>query len=299
MPRGRAWCARVSPAAASTSSWTARSTSWWTARRGPGWCVATSSARPPSSSASRPSPISWPTVRCASSTSPARTCAASCWRTRGHVSGPRRPDAAPAEREPVAEVAGPVERPFPPGDYPLVVVGSGPGAIQVSYASREWAWRHAVLSRGSAPGGMFRRFPFFQRLLSWTKPYAPAARGERAFERYDWNSLLAREGDDTPVAADQAVWSTSWTAPPSSPRGRRWRRHRRVRRAHGCGLRYGCTWTSRPRGGARRRPLLLHTSDGTYRARVLDLCRGRRRGVAAGHARHGTRRPLRLHAPRR
>ena len=39
---------------------------------------------------------------------------------------------------------------------------------------------------------MFRRWPFFQRLLSWTKPYAPAARGTRAYERYDWNSLLAR-----------------------------------------------------------------------------------------------------------
>ena len=24
---------------------------------------------------------------------------------------------------------------------------------------------------------MFRRWPFFQRLLSWTKPYAPAPRG--------------------------------------------------------------------------------------------------------------------------
>jgi hypothetical protein len=28
------------------------------------------------------------------------------------------------------------ERPFPPGDYPLVVVGSGPGALQVSYSLR-------------------------------------------------------------------------------------------------------------------------------------------------------------------
>jgi hypothetical protein len=35
---------------------------------------------------------------------------------------------------------------------------------------------------------MFLRFPFFQRLLSWTKPYAPVPRGTRAYERYDWNS---------------------------------------------------------------------------------------------------------------
>ena len=40
---------------------------------------------------------------------------------------------------------------------------------------------------------MFRRWPFFQRLLSWTKPHAPAERGTRAYERYDWNSLLGAE----------------------------------------------------------------------------------------------------------
>ena len=40
---------------------------------------------------------------------------------------------------------------------------------------------------------MFRRWPFFQRLLSWTKPYAPADRHSREFERWDWNSLLAKE----------------------------------------------------------------------------------------------------------
>jgi hypothetical protein len=28
-----------------------------------------------------------------------------------------------------------------------------------------------VISADDGPGGMFRHFPFFQRLLSWTKPY--------------------------------------------------------------------------------------------------------------------------------
>ena len=27
-----------------------------------------------------------------------------------------------------------VDRPFPPGDYPLIVVGSGPGGLQLSYS---------------------------------------------------------------------------------------------------------------------------------------------------------------------
>src|SRR5918999_4853846 len=90
---------------------------------------------------------------------------------------------------------GPSERPFPPGDYPLVVVGSGPGGLQLSYALRRLGIDHAVISADEAPGGMFRRWPFFQRLLSWTKPYAPADRTSRAYERYDWNSLLAGEPD--------------------------------------------------------------------------------------------------------
>ena len=77
------------------------------------------------------------------------------------------------------------DAPFPPGEYPVIVIGSGPGAIQVSYSLRGLGVEHAVLSEDPAPGGMFRRWPHFQRLLSWTKPYAPAPRGSRAYERYD------------------------------------------------------------------------------------------------------------------
>ena len=66
------------------------------------------------------------------------------------------------------------DRPCPPGDYPVVVVGSGPGGLQ-------------------APGGMFRSLPIFQRLLSWSKPDAPAEPGTREYEWYDHNSLLADE----------------------------------------------------------------------------------------------------------
>ena len=65
-------------------------------------------------------------------------------------------------------------RPFPPGTYPVIVIGSGPGGLQVSYSLRRLGVPHAVLSADPVPGGMFRRWPFFQRLLSWTKPHAPA-----------------------------------------------------------------------------------------------------------------------------
>ena len=176
----------------------------------------------------------------------------------------------------MAEVGGPVERPFPPGDYPLVVVGSGPGAIQVSYCLSRLGVAHAVLSRDPVPGGMFRRFPFFQRLLSWTKPYAPARRGERAFERYDWNSLLARAGDDSPIAADQAVMvdlmdgTSEFPSRPEMESG-----IAEFARRTGVVVRHGCEWqsTTREEGpdGVR---FALGTSDGVYRARVVIFAVG-------------------------
>jgi phytoene dehydrogenase-like protein len=57
-------------------------------------------------------------------------------------------------------------RPFEPGDYDVVVVGSGPGGLQISYWLRRFGVRHAVISRDDAPGGMFQRFPIFQRLIT-------------------------------------------------------------------------------------------------------------------------------------
>src|SRR6266550_3082434 len=59
------------------------------------------------------------------------------------------------------------------GEPPVAVVGSGPGGLQISYSLSRLGLRHAVISADESAGGMFRKWPFFQRLLSWTKPYAP------------------------------------------------------------------------------------------------------------------------------
>ena len=84
--------------------------------------------------------------------------------------------------------------PFPPGDYDVVVVGTGPGGLQTSYClTRAGVSNHALLSADDAPGGMFRRFPVFERLISWTKPDAPCERQTREYECYDHNSLVADE----------------------------------------------------------------------------------------------------------
>ena len=44
-------------------------------------------------------------------------------------------------------------RPFPPGTYPVIVIGSGPGGLQVAYSLRRLGVPHAVLSADPAPGG--------------------------------------------------------------------------------------------------------------------------------------------------
>ena len=122
---------------------------------------------------------------------------------------------SPAQRQSVAElIVEAVERPFPPGEYPVVVIGSGPGGLQLSYGLRRHGVEHAVLSADDGPGGMFLRWPFFQRLLSWTKPHAPAALGTREYQRYDWNSLLA---DEPGAGSIQAEFLDATSYFPSRP----------------------------------------------------------------------------------
>ena len=67
-----------------------------------------------------------------------------------HVPDAPGPGPSDSERQPVAEADA--SRPFPPGDYPVVVVGSGPGALQVSYSLRAPACAHAVISADDGTG---------------------------------------------------------------------------------------------------------------------------------------------------
>jgi thioredoxin reductase len=158
------------------------------------------------------------------------------------------------------------ERPFPPGDYPVVVVGSGPGGLQTSYALSRLGVEHAVLSADDAPGGMFRRFPVFQRLISWTKPDAPADPGSREFEWFDHNSL---SGDEPAHRATVVPFMDRSFAVPA--RDEMEQGLAAFVDRTGIRIRYGCRWESTRRD---ERGLALATSDGEYTARAAVFAVG-------------------------
>ncbi|HEY8631535.1 MAG TPA: NAD(P)-binding domain-containing protein, partial [Candidatus Limnocylindrales bacterium] len=177
-----------------------------------------------------------------------------------------------AQLTPPADEPGnsPLEPPFPPGAYPVVVVGSGPGGIQVSYALRRLGIDHALLSADPSPGGMFRKWPFFQRLLSWTKPYAPVERGGRAYERYDWNSLLSDEPEHRAIMPGLMDGTSYFPSRPEMEQNIATFAERT-----GTVARYDCRWTAtRREEDEAGTTFVLETTDGEYRAPVVVFAVG-------------------------
>jgi thioredoxin reductase len=177
---------------------------------------------------------------------------------------------------------------------PVAVVGSGPGGLQTSYSLMRLGVPHIGISADEAPGGMFRRFPLFERLITWTKPHAPAEPGTREYQWYDWNSLLG----DEPAHEDTVrplMDGTSYFPSRAEMEGGLVSFTRRA----GLPFRYGCTWTGTKRDDE---GFVLETSDGELRCSTVVFAMGMTQpwtppGLEAPH--YVDTRPAREYAGRR
>ena len=158
------------------------------------------------------------------------------------------------------------DRPFPPGRYPLVVVGSGPGGLQLSYFLRRLGVEHAVVSADPGPGGMFLRYPLFQRLNTWSKPYAVPERRTRPYEWYDWNSLVADEPEHRSLVLEFMDGTSYFPARHEMAAGLAAFADRA-----GIRVRYDCQWESTRREDEE---FVIVTSDGEYRCPVAVFAVG-------------------------
>ena len=113
---------------------------------------------------------------------------------------------------------------------------------------------------------MFRRFPVFDRLISWTKPDAPFEPGTREYEAYDHNSLLAR------IRATARLVPRYMDRAFDVPARPRWSRARR-RSPSGPACRCA-TAAAGSRPAARTDGFVLTTSDGEYRCKAAVFALG-------------------------
>jgi thioredoxin reductase len=148
----------------------------------------------------------------------------------------------------------------------VVVLGSGPGGLQVSSSLSRLGVSHAVLSEDERPAGMFRRFPFFQRLITWSKPYAPFDRTAREYEWYDWNSLLAEDPGHRALVPEFMDGTSYFPSRAEMELGLEAFADRA-----GVRVRFGCRWEG-TRSEADR--FVVATSDGEYRCRALVVAVG-------------------------
>ena len=158
------------------------------------------------------------------------------------------------------------DAPFPPGDYDVVVVGSGPGGLQTSYFLRRYGVPHAVLSGDETPGGMFRRFPLFERLISWTHVTADVPHDSREFEAHDQNSLVADEPELRALVASRIGEDRRRPAREEMEAGLA-----AFADSAAIAVRYGCPWETTRMDGER---FVLATPDGEYRCRAAVFAVG-------------------------
>ncbi|WP_091370102.1 NAD(P)-binding domain-containing protein [Actinokineospora alba] len=74
--------------------------------------------------------------------------------------------------------------------HQFVIVGAGPGGLQLGHWLQRAGADYLVVDRADAPGAFFERFPRQRRLISLNKAHVRSDDPERKL-RWDWNSLLS------------------------------------------------------------------------------------------------------------
>jgi thioredoxin reductase len=74
--------------------------------------------------------------------------------------------------------------------HQFVIVGAGPGGLQLGYWLQRAGADYLVVERADAPGSFFERFPRRRRLISLNKVHTRSQDPEIRL-RWDWNSLLS------------------------------------------------------------------------------------------------------------
>jgi thioredoxin reductase len=159
------------------------------------------------------------------------------------------------------------DRPHPPGDYSVVVVGTGPGGLQVSYDLGRHGIDHALISQDDGPGGMFRRFPMFGRMITCSRSHCVVDRGCSDYFRFDWNSMVTDELEHQALVTEFIEGNNYFPA-----RDEMERALATFARRGGVAARYGCRWESTGRDDDGR--FVLGTTDGEYRAPVVVFAVG-------------------------
>ena len=158
-------------------------------------------------------------------------------------------------------------QPVPPGDYPVVVVGSGPGGLQTSYFLRHLGIDHALISADPAARRHVPPLPVLPAAAVVDQAVrAGAARSDRFYEWYDWNSLLAEEQQHRAIMPTLMDGTSSFPSRPEME-------HNLATFVERTGLevRYDCRWEATRRDGDR---FVLTTSDGDYRCQVAIFAVG-------------------------
>ena len=97
---------------------------------------------------------------------------------------------APAPPQPPPPPAPPSE---PETMIETIIVGAGPGGLQLAYLMQRAGREYTVLEQADGAGAFFAKYPVHRQLISINK--VNTGKADKEFNlRHDWNSLLDEEG---------------------------------------------------------------------------------------------------------